>query len=374
MNKQKSCNPAIRMLKFHSAGEGKILSRNTIFTTVTDLQTHRAQLHLAADYLKAGKLVVFATETVYGIGANAFLPEAVAGIFKAKGRPQDNPLIVHIAEMHALDQLVREIPPKAQVLAKQFWPGPLTMILPRSRFVPNVVSAGLDTVAVRMPSHPVARALIAAAGVPVAAPSANLSGSPSPTTAQHCRDDLDGRVDMIVDSGACSVGVESTVVSLVTPVPRLLRPGAVTWEQLQAAIGEVEIDPAVLHAVGDHQLVVSPGMKYQHYAPKAAVYLVHGSLQDYAAFLQQHKREEGCFALAFDEDCPYLPIPCISYGAQASSQRQAERLFAALRELDEAGAKVVYARAPKRAGIGLAVYNRLIRAAAFTEIDLENAH
>lgn len=336
---------------------------------VLDLQRDQKNIAAAATLLREGGLVVLPTETVYGIGANALDPMAVVKIFKAKGRPQDNPLIVHIARLEDITQLVTEFPPTAKALAERFWPGPLTIILRKSSLVPGAVSAGLDTVAVRMPSHPVARAIISQSGVPVAAPSANLSGSPSPTTAQHCIFDLSGQVDMIVDSGWCSVGVESTVVTLAGDVPRLLRPGAVTPEQLRQVLGEIEVDAAVAHKHDDSRPAASPGMKYKHYAPRARLVLVHGSLEKFTEYVHSNNTD-GVFALVFDEDKTKLHMPCVSYGSQHSPQQQARRLFSALRELDVQDAAQVFARAPSTAGMGLAVYNRLLRAASFEEIYL----
>lgn len=334
---------------------------NTKILAAADLRRDRPALQAAAEVLRAGGLVVFATETVYGVGANALSGAAVGGIFRAKGRPQDNPLIVHIAHIRKLEALVRNVPEAARRLADRFWPGPLTMILPKSGLVPDEVSAGLDTVAVRMPSHPVARALIALAGVPVAAPSANLSGSPSPTTAQHCIDDLSGRVDIILDSGPCHVGVESTVVTLAGEIPQLLRPGAVTVEQLRGVLGVVDVNEAVYHEVECDGPVASPGMKYRHYCPRATVWLVHGSFEAYLELLHE-KRGNGVWAMAFDDDRKRLPYPCVTYGKEDDPASQAEQLFAALRELDGHGAKRVYVRAPAAGGVGLAVYNRLARA------------
>lgn len=345
------------------------MRKHTLVLKAADPCGDRAVLEKAAAILREGGLVVFATETVYGIGANALDEQAVSGIFEAKGRPQDNPLIVHIARWDDLPTLAREIPPAARLLAAGFWPGPLTMILESSGAVAACVSGGLNTVAVRMPSHPVARELIRLAGVPVAAPSANRSGRPSPTTARHCFDDLSGRVDIILDSGSCPVGVESTVITLAGGTPRVLRPGAVTVEQLREVLGEVEVDAAVLHHVEEGAAVASPGMKYQHYAPRADIQLVHATGRQFREYVQRLKGEGVC-ALAFDEDCPHIGVPCIAYGAEDDPASQAERLFAALHELDQAGAKRVYARAPNLVGVGLAVYNRLIRAAAFEEIYL----
>lgn len=334
-----------------------------------DEQADRASICLAAATLAAGGLVAIPTETVYGLAANALDSAAVAKIFVAKGRPQDNPLIVHIADMGMLEPLVAELPPAARVLAERFWPGPLTMVLPRSEAVPPIVSAGLPTVAVRFPSHPIARAIIREAGVPLAAPSANLSGRPSTTTAQHCVTDLTGKVDMIVDAGPCAVGIESTVVSLLGEAPRLLRPGAITPEQLQEALGSLEVDRAVLEQVEEGAAVASPGMKYKHYAPRARVTLVEGDDAQYAAYVNSH-REEGTFALCFTEDLPHLAVPAVDYGSKQDQAEQARRLFGALRLLDLRGARQVLARHPSRDHMGLAVCNRLLRSAGFEVIRL----
>ncbi|MGI6403005.1 MAG: L-threonylcarbamoyladenylate synthase [Oscillospiraceae bacterium] len=322
----------------------------------------------AAKLLRQGELVAIPTETVYGLAANALNPDAVEKIFRAKGRPQDNPLIVHIASIGEMDALVTKIPDKARKLAEAFWPGPLTMVLPRSSRVPDVVTAGLNTVAIRMPSHPIARAVIRAAGVPIAAPSANLSGKPSPTTARHCMEDLSGKIPLVLDGGSCQVGVESTVVTLAGDIPRLLRPGAVTAEQLREVLGLLEVDSAVLDKVTEGP-VASPGMKYMHYSPKASVVMITGPWSACKDFLVQ-KQDEGVWALVFDEDLRDCPLPAIGLGPQNDPAKQAQNLFSALRELDEKQARVVYARAPMEEGMGLAVYNRLIRAAGFSVIHL----
>lgn len=326
-----------------------------------------AAIRTAAEILSDGGLVGLPTETVYGLAANAYDEAAVRAIFAAKGRPQDNPLIVHIAGPKELDALCRSVPEAARRLAAAFWPGPLTMVLPKSDRVSGTVSAGLDTVAVRMPSHPVARAVIEAAGVPLAAPSANLSGSPSPTTAAHVLADLDGRIPLILDGGACSVGVESTVLSFAGGVPRVLRPGGVTPAQIEAVLGAVEIDYAVDHQIAAGARVASPGMKYKHYAPKARVTIVDGPFEAFAAYLRAH-RGKGVYALCFTGEETALDVPCIVYGGSDDEAAQARGLFAALRALDEAGAERVYARCPKKQGVALAVYNRLLRAAAFEVI------
>lgn len=308
------------------------------------------------------------TETVYGLAANALDEKAVAAIFQAKGRPQDNPLIVHIASLEELSPLVREIPKEAAQLAEAFWPGPLTLVLPRSKRVPNIVTAGLDTVAVRFPSHPVIQQVIRQAGVPLAAPSANRSGRPSPTTAAHCMTDLEGRVPLILDGGPCTVGLESTVLSLAGAVPRLLRPGAVTPEALERVLGHLEIDPAVREKPKEGP-VASPGMKYRHYAPKARVTALLGDWDACRDFLEKHQRE-GVWALVYEENQPTCPLPSLSLGREDDPSAHGQRLFGLLRELDERGATEVYARAPQEEGMGLAVYNRLIRAAGFRRVDL----
>ena len=319
-------------------------------------------LKKAGELLRAGGLVAIPTETVYGLAANALDGAAVKAIYQAKGRPSDNPLIVHICDFGQLSPLVREVPEAAKQLAQAFWPGPLTIILKKSDLVPAETSGGLDTVAVRFPAHPVAQAVIREAGVPLAAPSANLSGRPSPTTFAHVEEDLTGRVDALVDGGDCAVGVESTVITLAEGVPKVLRPGGVTVAQLREVLGRVEVDPAVLHKLEEGKRAASPGMKYKHYAPQAQVYLVDASPEDYETYVNQ--QGDGT-ALCFDEDAPHLIVPFVSYGGRYDGAKQAHLLFSALHYLDQVGAKKAYARMPAKRGVGLAVYNRLIRAAAF---------
>lgn len=321
----------------------------------------------AAALLRVGEVVGIPTETVYGLAANAFDEKAVAKIFKAKGRPQDNPLIVHISAFEEIRELVSAVPEAAKKLADAFWPGPLTIILPKSSRIPDAVSAGLPSVAVRMPSHSVARAVIARAGVPLAAPSANLSGSPSPTNAKTVFDDMQGRIPLILDGGGSRVGVESTVITLCTEVPRVLRPGGVTVEQLRAVLGAVEVDDAVLHQLKAGETAASPGMKYKHYAPRADITIVRGSLAQFRQYVAEQAAD--AFVLCFAGEERYFPH-AVPYGAAESDSEQANRLFDALRELDALGAKTVYARCPSLDGVGLAVYNRLIRAAGFHLIDL----
>ena len=287
----------------------------------------------AAKILKSGGLVAIPTETVYGLAADALNSDAVAKIFKAKGRPMDNPLIVHISRFEEIYRLVKGVPHKAKELADRYWPGPMTIILPKSDIIPDEVSAGLPTVAVRMPSHPVARAIIEKTGRPLAAPSANSSGLPSPTTAKHVMDDMNGKIEAIVDGGPCDVGIESTVVTLATDPPRLLRPGGITHEQLEAVLGHVDIDPAVLSQLKEGERPASPGMKYKHYSPKAEVYIVNGSLPSFKYQIDCDLRE-GDAALCFDGEENELPVPCLSFGRKDNSLEQAHSLFDDLRKFD----------------------------------------
>lgn len=331
------------------------------------------QIQTAADILKNGGVVGIPTETVYGLAADALNGAAVAKIFQAKGRPMDNPLIVHIADFADIGRfrLVREVPESAKVLAKAFWPGPLTMIMKRTDAVPPEVSAGLDTVAIRFPAHPVAQAIIRAADTPLAAPSANLSGSPSPTTARHVLNDMNGKIDAVLDGGASEVGVESTVITLAEGVPRVLRPGGVTVEMLREVLGAVEVDDAVLHQLREGAKAASPGMKYKHYAPRANVVLLKGSDEAYLNYVNAHA-EEGVCALCCDEDLLSLSVKTVSLGRRGDYLTHARHLFDCLRKIDENGTiQTVYSRLPATEGVGLAVYNRLIRAAGFEVIDLE---
>lgn len=324
----------------------------------------------AARLLLAGEVVGIPTETVYGLAANALSETAVRKIFAAKGRPQDNPLISHIASLEMLPMVVRDVPDGAYRLAEAFWPGPLTIILPRARQLAEAVCAGLDTASVRMPSHPAARAVIEAAGVPLAAPSANRSGSPSPTTAADVFADMDGRIPLILDGGACSVGVESTVISLAGKEPVLLRPGYITAEQLEQALGRpVALSHAVLHPLRQGEAAASPGMKYKHYAPKAEVILVKGAFAAYKAYIAAH-RAAGAYALCFSGEEEALDCPCVTYGRADSPEEQARELFSALRKLDARGAQIAYAHCPAQQGVAMAVYNRLLRAAAFRVVEV----
>ena len=326
-------------------------------------------LALASQLLHDGQLVAFPTETVYGLGANALDAKAVLNIFAAKGRPADNPLIVHVYDRAQLTPLC-EVSPLAEKLMDAFWPGPLTLILPRKPAIPDEVAASLPTVAVRMPSHPVAAALLRACKLPIAAPSANRSGKPSPTTAHHVLVDMDGRIPLILDGGSCDVGVESTVVAVTGEHPMILRPGYVTKEQMEAVLGEeVLVNHAILEKLKDGEVARSPGMKYKHYAPKADVTILKGSFDAYRDYIAAHAGD-GVWALCFDGEEAQLPVPAISYGKEGDGISEAHNLFTVLRELDRKGAKTVYARCPLSDGVSMAVYNRLIRAAAFRVVEV----
>lgn len=326
-------------------------------------QADDASIRRAAALLCAGELVAFPTETVYGLGADALNGEAAARIFAAKGRPADNPLIAHIAGESGLAGLIALEPCAcARKLMRAFWPGPMTLIFPKSPRVPREVTAGLDTVAVRMPSHPVARALICAAQTPIAAPSANRSGRPSPTTAAHVLEDMEGRIPLILDGGPCEVGLESTVVDVTGARPRILRPGGVTLEMLEGVVGDVDVDEGVLHQLQAGSQARSPGMKYKHYAPKGEVTIVTGprAAQEIARLYD-----------AADGRAAILAFSQADYGARRvyRLKNAPGELFAALRQLDEDGMETIYAEDVPTAGVGLAVMNRLMRAAAFRVVE-----
>lgn len=329
-----------------------------------------AGIDQAAQLLRRGEIFALPTETVYGIAADARQGAAVRKIFEAKGRPQDNPLIVHVAGPEMLPGLVAEVPERAQLLISAFCPGPLTIIMPRGPEVADECCAGLDTVGIRMPSHPVAREVIRRSGCAFAAPSANLSGRPSPTNAQDVLADMDGRLPLILDGGECAVGVESTVVSVVGPKPTLFRPGHITLEDLERALGEeVEVSAAILEKLPEGAVVRSPGMKYKHYAPKADITILDGSFEQFRAYVQAHADQNpGC--LCFTGEASQLGVPCVEYGREGDGADQAKHLFRSLRALDEQGDGVVYARCPGRDGLSMAVYNRLVRAAAFRVVQL----
>lgn len=325
---------------------------------------------VAAKILKNGGIVAIPTETVYGLAANAMDENAVKKIFLAKGRPIDNPLIVHISEIDEIYKLVSDFPFIAKKLAETFWPGPLTIILKKANNIPNIISGGLDTIAIRLPDNFIARKIIKEAGIPLAAPSANLSGSPSPTKAEHVISDLFGKIDAIVCSNKCKIGLESTVISLCSSVPKILRPGAITFQQIKNVIKNVEIDSSVTEKLNENSQPISPGTKYKHYAPNAKVIILNCDREKYISFINA-LTDKNILALCYDEDIKYLKIPAISFGQESDLQSQANLLFDALRSIDKMKKiETVYARCPMQKGIGLAVFNRLIRAADFNIINL----
>ncbi len=324
----------------------------------------------AASILKRGGLLGIPTETVYGLGANGLDPEAVGRIFTAKGRPQDNPLILHVPSADWLGRWCADVPETAYVLAERFWPGPLTIILRRGPAIPDAVTAGLDTVGMRCPDHPVCRAILEAAGVPVAAPSGNLSGRPSPTTAAHMLEDMEGRIDAIVDGGPCAVGVESAILDLTADPPRLLRPGGVTLEQLRETLGRVAVDSAVVRPMGAGERPRAPGMKYRHYAPRAPVTVVAGEPEGSAAYIAAHAGA-GDGVICFDEFAERFPARTVErLGPSADKGEQARRVFDALRAFDRTSVPAIWAQCPDPAGIGLAVAIRLNKAAVFRIVEV----
>ncbi len=329
--------------------------------------------NLGGRIIRSGGLVAFPTETVYGLGANGLDGEAAKKIFEAKGRPMDNPLILHIAKKSDVKQLWLHIPENARLLMDAFWPGPLTLIYLKSELIPAEVCAGLDTVAVRMPEHKTALALIRAAGVPIAAPSANLSGKPSPTTAEHVLEDMDGRIDMVLDGGSCRVGVESTVLSLVGK-PRILRPGGITKEMLEQVIGSVEVSPSVLAPLAENAIAESPGMKHKHYAPDCTVIVAEGSPRQAAgSILREYGLAEAsgkrCIIFATEQTKGYYRGKnYVIIGDREQPATLCANLFDALRERSH-GVDIIFAEGIPTNDQGLAYMNRLLRASGFTLID-----
>ena len=338
----------------------------------------------AAELLRAGKLVAFPTETVYGLGGNAYDSTASARIYAAKGRPSDNPLIVHISCFDELSPLVSDIPKEAKALADRFWPGPLTMIMNKSDKIPKETTGGLDTVAIRMPSHPIANKLIKEAGIPIAAPSANASGRPSTTKAEHVIEDLDGKIDMIIDGGSSDIGLESTIVDLTVKPALILRPGYITIEMLREVIPDIEYDKAVLKRIKDDTIVAkAPGMKYRHYAPKGELTIFEGDAKAVSSHIYNEAKEklesgytvgiltsdelaksyESLAAEKANAVNPKLYIKDI--GSRENEAEIAAGLFDALRYFDEIGAEYIYAEAFSEGGIGQAIMNRLMKAAGY---------
>lgn len=329
---------------------------------INDIPTDYPQITQAAKLLQQNELVAFPTETVYGLGANAMSDEAVEKIFEAKGRPSDNPLIVHIATTEQLKDIATSVPSVAYRLIEHFWPGPLTIILRKKSGISQRVTAGLDTVAVRMPDHPVALELIKKSQLPLAAPSANLSGRPSPTTAKHVEQDLFGKIAGIIDGGSTGVGIESTVLDCTTDVPMILRPGGVTKEQLEQFIGEVQIDAALAEM---KQAPKSPGMKYTHYAPKASLYIVEGSFSFLQALINEQKQKGKKVGVLTTEERAreYSADYVVVCGSRGDLESIAQNLYDRLRSFDETDVDIIYSESFPTAGIGHAVMNRLMKAA-----------
>ena len=337
----------------------------TEIITISDV-SETEKIKKAADILSRGGLVAFPTETVYGLGADATDENAAKKIYAAKGRPSDNPLIIHIsdpadAEKYAITN------ESYYRLAKAFMPGPLTIILPKKDTIPSSVTGGLDSVAVRCPAHPIANAIIKECGVAIAAPSANISGSPSPTCAEHVIHDMTGRVDAIVDGGACEIGLESTIIKLDGSSAILLRPGAVTCDALACVCDKVEVSSAVTEELSANERPLSPGMKYRHYAPSSPLVLLDGDDDCVISFLRRAQNAEHCTILCYDEEVSQLRFErLIPIGAKDNIEAQSAKLFSALREADMLDGDIIYAHLPKKEGLGLALYNRMIRAAAHT--------
>ena len=335
------------------------------------------KLTIAAELLRSGSIVAIPTETVYGLGANALDPEAVEKIYKAKGRPSDNPLIVHIAEKEKVYELTESISEKAVLLMDKLWPGPLTLVLKKGPIIPEIITAGLDTVAIRMPGHPVARELIRLAGVPVAAPSANASGKPSTTTAQHVLDDMDGKIEMVVDAGVSQVGLESTVLDVSVDPPVLLRPGGITPSQIERFIGPIDIDKTILGKINSKNIPKSPGMKYTHYSPKAHVIIVKskntGRQTDKIAELAKKAGSEGkkVGICATDQTKDlYKGFEILSMGDRDIPETIAASLFALLREFDDRGVDIIFAEAVDEHEVGLAIMNRMVKAAGYDIVEV----
>jgi L-threonylcarbamoyladenylate synthase len=346
--------------------------KETLVLKVDSQNPEPEKIRIAADFIKKGGLVAFPTETVYGLGADALNPKAVLALFEAKKRPLDNPPIVHVGKTQDVYKLVKEVSPKAGMLIGRFWPGPLTLIFRRSEIVPDVTVAGLDTIAIRMPRHNVALALLKASSRPIAAPSANLAGKPSPTRAEHVLEDLNGRIDAVLDAGPTNIGVESTVLDLTHDPPQILRPGGTPYEDLKQILGNVELHPV---AIAEKEVPVekarSPGVKHKHYAPKAEVIVVEGDIQ---AIIKKVKELAERYAhrglrvgvLATDETAAYYRNYVVkSLGSRASLETIAKSLFRLLREFDLENVDIIIAEGVPPQGLGLAVMNRLRKAAGY---------
>ena len=326
----------------------------------------------AAEIIKKGGLVAFPTETVYGLGANALDAEASKKIYEAKGRPSDNPLIAHIASLDTLDEIVEDVSDVAKKLIDRFWPGPMTLIFKKKELVPDSTTGGLDTLAVRFPSNEIAKTLIEKSGVPIAAPSANVSGKPSPTKGEHVIEDLDGKVDMIIDGGEVGLGLESTIID-VTGEPTILRPGFITQEMLEDVIEEVRLDQTIIEKPSDDFLPKAPGMKYRHYAPKTELVIVRGSAENVAQKIKEETQNKKAAIITVDQHLDLykdIDAKVVSWGDKEQMDEIAHQIFDALRKVDEWGVDIIYCEAFDEEDLGLAVMNRLTKAAGYQVIDV----
>lgn len=345
---------------------------------INENELNAQNINEAAEILREGGLVAFPTETVYGLGGDGLREDAAKKIYEAKGRPSDNPLIIHIADLKSLDKLVRVIPDAGQKLAEKFWPGPLTMIFLKKEEVPYGTTGGLDTVAVRMPSNLIARELIRISGICIAAPSANTSGRPSPTTAEHVMEDLNNKIDMIIDGGAVGIGIESTIVDLTGAVPTILRPGYITKKMISDVIGEVEIDKAILNDAPDPNLIPkAPGMKYKHYAPKADLTILEGTMEAVGREINirtlqaiQAGKKVGIIA-SQETKRVYSKGMVKVIGSREDEISIAQSLYGVLREFDDLGVDIIYSESFTSDSLGMAIMNRLKKAAGYQVVTCE---
>ncbi len=355
---------------------------DTIVKKIEKDAIEKTDLVQAGEICRAGGLVAFPTETVYGLGANALDADAAAKIYKAKGRPSDNPLIVHISRENDLEELVEEVSEKARVLMNEFWPGPLTLIFQKKDKVPMGTTGGLSTVAVRMPNHPIALALIEEAGVPIAAPSANTSGRPSPTLARHVQEDMDGRIDMIIDGGKVGIGIESTIVDMTVEPPMILRPGFITKDMIENVIGNVQVDKVVeakhvAELQADNYVPKAPGMKYRHYAPKAELTMYEGDMEQVVQVILERKIHEEKLGRRVGIICTeeskhlYQGEYVVSMGSRIQEETIAANLYEVLRDFDDTDVDVILGETFYGDGLGQAIMNRLIKAAGYKIINVD---
>ena len=345
---------------------------NTEIIKIDAANIDEIAIEKAAEIIKNGGLVAFPTETVYGLGANALDADASAKIYEAKGRPSDNPLIAHIASIDTLDEIVEDVSDVAQKLIEKFWPGPMTLIFKKKDLVPASTTGGLDTLAVRFPSNEIAKALIEKSEVPIAAPSANISGKPSPTKGEHVVEDLDGKVDMIIDGGEVGLGLESTIID-VTGEPTILRPGFVTQEMLEDVIEEVKLDETIIEKPSEDFAPKAPGMKYRHYAPQTKLVIVRGNAENVASKITKEVKDKNAAIITVDQHLDLykdVDAKVVSWGDKEQMDEIAHKIFEALREVDEWGVDIIYCEAFEEKDLGLAVMNRLTKAAGYQVIDV----